>query len=98
MSNLSEIKLEAMKERHLISSNLIENVSCGAALINQDETVSIMVNEEDHVREQCFMKGLRLAEAYQKLDKIDDDLSKNLDIAFVPFLGHRPPPILLFPF
>ncbi|MBO5067529.1 MAG: ATP--guanido phosphotransferase [Clostridia bacterium] len=88
MSNLSEIKLEAMKERHLISSNLIENVSCGAALINQDETVSIMVNEEDHVREQCFMKGLRLAEAYQKLDKIDDDLSKNLDIAFDKNLGY----------
>jgi protein arginine kinase len=77
-----------MKERHLISSNLIENASCGAALINQDESVSIMVNEEDHVREQCFMRGLMLKEAYAKLDKIDDDLSKNLDLAFDKDLGY----------
>lgn len=88
MSNLTEIKLEAMKERHLISQNLIENRACGAALINQDETVSIMVNEEDHVREQCFMTGLHLFEAYKKLDKIDDDLSNNLDIAFDKNFGY----------
>ena len=88
VSNLSDVKLEAMKERHLISSNLIENASCGAALINQDESVSIMVNEEDHVREQCFMRGLMLKEAYAKLDKIDDDLSKNLDLAFDKDLGY----------
>lgn len=88
MSNLTEIKLEAMKERHLISQNLIDNRACGAALINQDETVSIMVNEEDHVREQCFMTGLHLFEAYKKLDKIDDDLSNNLDIAFDKNFGY----------
>ena len=88
MSNLSDVKLEAMKERHLISQNLIENQTCGAALINQDESVSIMVNEEDHVREQCFMTGLRLTEAYEKLDKIDDDLSKNLDVAFDQKFGY----------
>ena len=88
MSNLTEIKLEAMKERHLISQNLIENRACGAALINQDETVSIMVNEEDHIREQCFMTGLHLFEAYEKLDKIDDDLSNNLDIAFDKNFGY----------
>ena len=82
MENLSTIKAEAMKERHLISQNLIDNSSCGAVLINQDESVSVMVNEEDHIREQCFMRGLRLTEAYQHLLKIDDDLSKNLDIAF----------------
>jgi protein arginine kinase len=47
-----------------------------------------MVNEEDVLREQCFMKGLRLSEAYKKLDKIDDDLAKNLDIAFDEKLGY----------
>ncbi|MBR2498675.1 MAG: ATP--guanido phosphotransferase [Clostridia bacterium] len=88
MSNLSEIKLEAMKERHLISQNLIDNRQCGAALINQDESVSVMVNEEDVIREQCFMRGLRLTEAYKKLDKIDDDLEKNLDLAFDDKLGY----------
>ena len=88
MSNLSELKLEAMKERHLISQNLIENKSCGAALINQDESISIMVNEEDIIREQCFMKGLCLKEAYKRLDRIDDELAKNLDLAFDNNFGY----------
>lgn len=82
MANLSEIKLEAMKERHLISQNLIDNRKCGAALINGDESISVMVNEEDVIREQCFMKGLSLSEAYKRLDKLDDDLAKNLDLAY----------------
>lgn len=88
MSNLSEIKLEAMKERHLISQNLIDNRECGAALINQDESVSIMVNEEDVIRQQCFMRGLRLMEAYKRLDKVDNELEKNLDLAFDEKLGY----------
>lgn len=88
MSNMSDLKLEAMKERHLISQNLIDNRSCGAALINQDESVSVMVNEEDIIREQCFMRGLRLNEAYKRLDKIDDDLEKNLELAYDSKLGY----------
>lgn len=88
MSNLSDIRLEAMKERHLISQNLIDNKACGAALINRDRDVSVMVNEEDVIREQYFMKGLRLTEAYKKLDRIDDDLSKNLDLAFDSKYGY----------
>ena len=88
MSNLSDLKLEAMKERHLISQNLIDNRECGAALINQDESISVMVNEEDIIREQCFMRGLSLSEAYKRLDKIDDDLEKNLEIAFDSKFGY----------
>ena len=88
MSNLDEITLEAMKERHLISQNLIANRRCGATLVNTDESISIMINEEDVIRQQCFMKGLRLFEAYKRLDKIDDELSKNLDIAYHSKYGY----------
>lgn len=88
VSNLDDVTLEAMKERHLISSNLIENRECGAALVNTDESLSIMINEEDVIREQCFMKGLRISEAYKRLDGIDDELAKNLDIAFDEDFGY----------
>ena len=88
VANLDDITLEAMKERHLISQNLIENRDCGAALINPDESLSIMINEEDVIREQCFMKGLRISEAYKRLDGIDDELAKNLDIAFDEEFGY----------
>lgn len=87
-SNLSAMKLEAMKERHLISQNLIDNKSCGAALINSDQSISVMVNEEDVIREQCFMRGLSLSEAYKRLNKVDDDLAMNLDLAFDDNFGY----------
>ncbi|MBQ9485284.1 MAG: ATP--guanido phosphotransferase, partial [Clostridia bacterium] len=87
VSNLDDTTLEAMKERHLISRNLIENRDCGAALVNADESVCVMINEEDVIREQCFMKGLRISEAYKRLDGIDDELAKNLDLAFDEELG-----------
>lgn len=86
-SNLSAITLEAMKERHLISQSLIDNKKCGACLINNDESVSIMICEEDVIREQCFMKGLRLKESYDRISNIDDELSKNLNLAFDKKLG-----------
>ncbi len=88
MSNLTEMKLEAMKERHLISQNLIDNRTCGAVLINQDESLSIMINEEDVIRQQCFMKGLSLIEAHKRLSNVDDALSKNLDLAFSDKFGY----------
>ena len=44
-SRVSAMTLEAMKERHLISSNLIENKDCGAVLVNPDENLSVMINE-----------------------------------------------------
>ncbi len=88
VSNLSDIKLESMKEKHLISQNLIHNRDFGAVLINQDQSVSVMINEEDHIREQCFMRGLRLTEAYKTISKVDDDIAKNLEIAFDEKYGY----------
>lgn len=88
MSKQSAVKLEAMKERHLISQNLIDNRSLGAVLINGDESISVMINEEDVIREQCFMPGLRLQEAYKRISRVDDDLAKNLDIAYDERFGY----------
>lgn len=88
MANLSEMQLEAMKERHLVSQALIDNRLAGACLINQDESLSVMVCEEDVLREQCFMRGLRIDEAYKRLSIIDDELSKNLDLAFSEKFGY----------
>ncbi|MBE5756707.1 MAG: ATP--guanido phosphotransferase [Clostridiales bacterium] len=88
MSNLSPLKLQEMKERYLISQNLIDNYENGAVLINQEESLSIMVHEEDVIREQCFLRGLRLKEGYEKLNKIDDELSKKLSFAYDERLGY----------
>lgn len=88
MRNLTRIETEAMKAKHLISQSLIDNREFGVALINEDESISVMVHEEDVIREQCFMKGLRLFEAYKRLDAIDDELAKNIDFAYDQDLGY----------
>ena len=88
IKNLSETELEAMKERHLISLNLMRNKEYGAVLVNSDESVSVMVNEEDVIREQCFMKGLRLSEAFRKLQETDDRRGRALDIAYDEKYGY----------
>ena len=86
MAELSEERAESMKEKHLISSRLMKNPA-GAALIDENEGVSVMIGEEDVLREQCFKKGLCLYEVYDKLDRIDDEICKNTDIAFDKDLG-----------
>lgn len=87
MQNLPALDSEVMQEKHLISKNLLKNTDSGAVVLSSDETISIMINEEDHLREQCFMKGLSLEKAYETLNRIDDALLMGLNIAFDPTLG-----------
>lgn len=88
MSSISHIDGEVLKEKHLISADLLKNKKYGAAIINDSETVSIMVGEEDHIREQCIMHGLSLVEAYKKLSRIDDELARDFDFAYDSRLGY----------
>jgi protein arginine kinase len=69
-------------EKHLISKNLIDNSDKTAFILNNKETVSIMINEEDHIRIQCITAGLNLEEAYDLSNKIDDFLEEKLEYAF----------------
>ena len=86
--DLSALELTALKERYLISADLMENRESGSVLLSAAEDVSVMVNEEDHLREQCFSRGLRLREAYARLDAIDDVLGEGLNFAFDPKRGY----------
>ncbi len=87
MQQLPALDAEVMQEKHLISSNLLENKDNGAVILSEDETISIMVNEEDHIRAQCVLKGLSLEKAYENLSTIDDALLNQLNIAFDNTLG-----------
>ena len=78
----------AFLEKHLISNNLIKNRGMAAFIMDDLETMSIMINEEDHIRLQSITSGLNLEEAYNYIDKIDDFLEENLDYAFSEELGY----------
>lgn len=88
MESISDIDGGVLREKHLISADLLENRKYGAAVINGSETVSIMVGEEDHIREQCILQGFALPEAYKAVNGIDDDISKVLKFAYDPKLGY----------
>ena len=86
MDKVSEAEALSLQENHLISPNLVGKRN-SAALINGDESVSIMVNEEDHLREQCIVKGLDLKLAYGAMSRIDNSISKLMKFAYDEQLG-----------
>lgn len=88
LADISPLDRRLLVERHLISPELADSDwQCGVAL-SDDETISIMVNEEDHLRSQVIRSGLSLAEAYGEADQIDDSLEEHLHFAFSARLGY----------
>jgi protein arginine kinase len=65
MEELNALQKRVLVEKHLISPQLAEHSTYGACLLSPNEEVSIMINEEDHIRIQCLFPGLQLSEALQ---------------------------------
>lgn len=84
-----DIDRQLLVERHLISKHhaAAEEIPRGVA-IGGDETFSVMINEEDHLRIQVLRSGMRLGEAYDQIDRIDDVLEEKLDFAFSRRFGY----------
>ena len=87
IKSLPDIDAHVLQEKHLISKDLLDKKDFGAVILNTDETISIMVNEEDHIREQCFLRGLELERAYQMLNALDDKMLKKLNVAYSDDFG-----------
>lgn len=75
-------------ERHLISHNLAESAGPRAVAISGNETLSVMVNEEDHLRMQVLTPGLKLGEAFERINEVDDAIESRVDYAFSPRWGY----------
>ncbi|HOQ01469.1 MAG TPA: protein arginine kinase [Acetivibrio clariflavus] len=88
MLKMNPIDKQALVEKHLISPNLVNERVPSAAIISKDEKVSIMINEEDHLRIQCLFPGLQLDKAWELCDKIDSLLEENIDYAFSEKYGY----------
>jgi protein arginine kinase len=82
MKDLTDLEKRVLVEKHLISPMLAEESRYGAVLLSKDESVSIMINEEDHIRIQVLFPGLQLEKAWQLANQIDDWLEKHLTFAF----------------
>ncbi len=88
MDNISAIHKQVLVERHLISrEHAAKNVGSGV-VINDRETISVMINEEDHLRMQTIKSGLQLKNIFKIIDKVDTELEQHLEFAFSPKLGY----------
>ena len=85
---MTEVDRQFLLERHLISREHASEKGHRAVAITPNQTLSVMVIEEDHLRLQAFESGFNLSETWKKISKIDDELSKPLEFSFDANLGY----------
>lgn len=82
-NEISLIDRQILVEKHLISPKHADaDTNYQGVLLNDDGSIAIMINEEDHLRIQCILPGLQMEETSQRAQKVDDALEANLDYAF----------------
>jgi protein arginine kinase len=88
MKDLSPLDRNILVEKHLISPDLADKPDISAVMIDDREEISIMINEEDHIRMQSITPGFSLNDSWNVLDKIDDLIEENVPYAFDERLGY----------
>lgn len=82
MIDISNVDKQFLVERHLISREHVTNLDAKAVSISSDETLSVMMNEEDHLRIQILLPGLTLDDCWRRIEQTDCNLEKKLSFAF----------------
>jgi len=85
---LNRMEKEILIERHLMSRDLAEKGKGSAVVLKHDESVAIMVNEEDHIRMQAMSPGLNLRNLLKQIDAVDSEIESSVEYAFSPQLGY----------
>ncbi len=88
MDNLAALDKQILVERHLISREHAARSAGSGLVLNREETLCVMINEEDHMRMQALRPGLQLRQAWTAIDRVDSELEKRLDYAFNSDLGY----------
>lgn len=87
MKKLTAASKQELAEKHLISFDMAKE-NDGSVLKSNDDTMSIMLMEEDHMRLQVIMGGFRLRDAWELANKVDDVIEENADYAFSEEFGY----------
>ncbi len=88
MGALSGVPKHILFERHLISREHLKNGDGSGLVMRSDESMSVMVNEEDHLRLQCFGPGLSLDKIWRRIDKLDSSIERKVNYAFSSTMGY----------
>ena len=87
MAELSRAEKQVLSEKHLISLEMSQR-DRGGVLVSEDENMSIMMLEEDHLRLQIILGGFRLKEAWELADKVDSLIEESVNYAFSEEFGY----------
>jgi len=88
VSKLGEIDKIFLVERHLMSKEHAAGNEAKALAVDEKEIISIMINEEDHIRAQVMQSGFNLIGSWRILNQLDDDLDKYITYAFSNKFGY----------
>jgi protein arginine kinase len=88
LNEMDNVDRQFLIERHLMSREHATNPEGKALIISKEEVLSVMVNEEDHLRIQVMQSGFNLQETWRIIEAIDNALSEKLDYAFAPDWGY----------
>ena len=88
LKDLDNTDKQLLIERHLMSHEHATKGDSKAIIVSKEEIISIMINEEDHLRIQVMRSGFDLIDAWQIIDKLDDELSEKIPFAFLPEWGY----------
>src|SRR6516225_9977359 len=88
MDNLSALDKQILVERHLISREHAAKSSGSGLVLNREESLCVMINEEDHMRMQALRPGLQIRQAWTAIDRVDSELEAKLDYAYHTDLGY----------
>lgn len=86
--DISPVEKQVLVEKHLVSKELMESDLETGVLISKDEQISIMLNEEDHLRIQCLAAGMQLNRVFELCNFLDDTISEKIDIAYNDKIGY----------
>jgi|TARA_B110000914_G_scaffold217999_1_gene224772 protein arginine kinase len=88
LSDLDPLQKQVLVERHLISREQAARSEGSGSVVNRKQTLSLMINEEDHLRIQAIRPSLQLREAYKLAHSIDRNLEGSVEFAVDPQLGY----------
>jgi len=88
MDDLTTLDKQILVERHLVSREHAAKSAGSGLVLNRDETLCVMINEEDHMRMQALRPGLQIRQVWMAIDQVDSALEKKLNYAFSPDLGY----------
>ena len=88
VGDMGELERRILVERHLISRELSGSKQGSGVVISRDQTFSVMINEEDHLRIQVLRSGFQLRKAWNSINDLDSALEEHLDFAYAPDLGY----------